>query len=82
MTYTYHGIMDADYNWTEYVSLEHVCDSTSYCTQRNDMDPSQNVHVDVLSSYIWYWMFYYTLHSNTDVSQYAHADVPSEQPGH
>jgi len=26
MTYTYHGIMGANYIWTEYVSLEHIYD--------------------------------------------------------
>jgi hypothetical protein len=50
MIYTYHGIIDADYNWTEYVSLKHVCDRTSYCTHHSDMDAPQYVHVDVLSA--------------------------------
>ena len=38
MTYTYHRIMNADYNKTEDVSLEHICDWTSYCTHHNNMD--------------------------------------------
>jgi hypothetical protein len=46
-----YGIMGADYNRTEYVSLEYVCDETSYYTYHSNMDPSQYVHADVLSSY-------------------------------
>jgi len=70
--------MDADYNWTEYVSLEHVCDWTSYCKHHSDMDAPQYVHADELSDYLCYWMFYYTHHMNMDAPQYVHVDVPSD----
>jgi hypothetical protein len=48
MTYTYHGIMDGDYNWKECVSLEYICDWTSYYTHHSNTDATQYVHVDVL----------------------------------
>jgi hypothetical protein len=38
MNYTYHGIKDADYNRTKYVSLEHFWGRMSYCTHHIDMD--------------------------------------------
>jgi len=41
--------MGANYIWTEYVSLEHIYDWTSYCTHHSDMDAPQNVHVHVPS---------------------------------
>ena len=69
--------MDADYIWTEYVSLENVSDWTSYCTHHIDMDTPQNVHVDVLSDFPYVWKFYYTHHREMDTSQYVHLDVPS-----
>jgi hypothetical protein len=39
--------MIADYNWTEYVFLEHSSDWTSYCTHHSDMDAPRYVYVDV-----------------------------------
>ena len=41
--------MTADYNRTEDVSLEHICDWTSYCTHHSNMDVPQYVHADVQS---------------------------------
>ena len=41
--------MDTDYNRTEDVSLEHICEWTSYCTDHSDMDAPQYVHVDLHS---------------------------------
>jgi hypothetical protein len=78
MIYTYHEIMIADYNRTEYVSLEHACDWMSYCRLHSDMDTPQYVYVDVLSDVPFVWMFYYTLHSDMDAPQYVHVDVPSK----
>jgi hypothetical protein len=51
MTYTYHGIMTADFNRTEDDSLEHICDWTSFCIYHNDMDVPQYVHADVPSEH-------------------------------
>jgi hypothetical protein len=42
MPYTYHGVMIADYNGTEYVALEHISDGMSYCTHYSDMDDLQD----------------------------------------
>ena len=67
--------MDADYNRIEYVSLDHVCDWTSYYMHHSYMDALQYVYVDVLSSYFWYWMFYYTPHSYMGAHQYVYVDV-------
>jgi len=39
--------MIADYNRSEYVSLEHVCGWMSYCTHHSYMDAHQYVQVDV-----------------------------------
>jgi len=70
--------MSADYNWREYVSLEHVSDQTSCCTHHSDMDAPHYVHVDVPSDYLCYWMFSYTYHKNMDAPHYVHGDVPSD----
>jgi len=75
MTYTYHFNMDADCNRTEYISLEHICDWTSYCTHHNDVDPSQYVHADVHSYVPDAWMLYYTHHGDMDTPHYVHVDV-------
>ena len=50
MTYTYHSIIGADYNWREYVSLEYVSDWTAYCTYHSNMDAPHYVHDDVPSN--------------------------------
>ena len=47
MNYTYHGIMNTDYNRREDVSLRHICDCTPYCTYHCGMDAPQYVHVHV-----------------------------------
>jgi hypothetical protein len=70
--------MDANYKWTEYVSLEHICDWTSYCTFHSDMDAPWSVHVDVPSDIPVSCIFCYTHHSDMDAPQYVHADVPSD----
>ena len=73
----YHGIIDADYNRTGDVSLDHSYDWTSYCTHHSDMDDPQYVQVDVPSDVADSWMFYYTHHSDMDGPQYAHDNVHS-----
>jgi len=50
----YLGIMIADYNRTEDVSLEHICDWTSYCKHHSDMGAPQYVHVNVHSDYVYH----------------------------
>ena len=72
----YHGIMTADYNRTD-VSLEHICNWTSYYTHHSDMDAPQYVHVDVPSDIEVVWMFYYKHHSNMDAPHCVHEDVIS-----
>jgi len=78
MTYTYHWIMDADYNWTEYVSLE------KFVTE----------HLTAHITAIWKLPSMYTLMylQATSISkcfmtnitaimvanQYVHTDVPSD----
>jgi len=52
MTYTIHWIMIADYNRTEYVSLEQFFDGMIYHTNHSDMDDLQYVPVDVPSDYM------------------------------
>jgi len=44
----YHGIIIAEYNRTD-VSLEHICDWMSYCTQHSDMDAPHYMPIDVPS---------------------------------
>jgi len=70
--------MVVDYNRTEYVSLDHVCEWMSYCTHHSGVDVPQYVHVDVPSAYLCQWMFYYTHHSSMDAPQYVYVDVSSE----
>ena len=41
------------------------------------MDAPQYVHDDVISSYLFYWTFYYTHHSDVGASRYVHVDVIS-----
>ena len=74
--------MIADYNRTEYVSLEHSCDWMTYCTHHSDMDGPHYAHTDVFSDYFCQWMFYYTHHSNRDAPQNVHVDEPSDTLGH
>ena len=69
--------MDADYNRTGDVSLDHSYDWMSYCTHHSDKDAPQYVNVDVHLNVSDSWMFYYTHHSNMDTPQYVHADVHS-----
>jgi len=55
--HTYHGIMIADYNRTEYASLEHIYEWMSYCTHHSDMDALETpwyVHLDVNSDFFWH----------------------------
>ena len=49
INHIYHGITVADYNRTEYVSLDDVCGWMLYCTHHSHMDAPQYVHVDVSS---------------------------------
>ena len=70
--------MTAEYNRTEYVSLEYICDWMSYYTHHSDMDSLQCVRVDVTSDYFCHCMFYYRHHNGVDAHQYVHADVPSD----
>ena len=42
------------------------------------MDPRQYLHHYVTSDSMFYWMFYYTHHSDRKDPQYVHADVPSD----
>jgi len=42
------------------------------------MDTPQYVHPYVTSDYMFYWMFYYTHHSDMKDPQYVHVDVPSD----
>ena len=75
---TYHGIMGADYNRREYVSLEHVSDWTSYCTHHSNTDAPHYGLADEPSDYLCYWMFYYTHHINMDAPHYVYGYVPSD----
>jgi len=78
MNELYHGIMIADYNGTEYVSLQKICDGIPYCTHHSDMDAPQYVHVDASSDSFCQGTFYYTHHSHMDAPQCVHADVSSD----
>jgi len=70
--------MTADYNGTDNVSLEQICDWMSYCTHHSNMDAPQNVHVYVLSDVPVACMFSYTQHSSMDTPQYVDVDVSSD----
>ena len=70
--------MNADYNRTEDVSLEHICNWMSCCTRHNSMDVHQYVHADVLSHVSDAWMFYDIHYRSMDVHHYVHVYVPSD----